>query len=216
MNEDELLNALPPNMRRLAKTSRREGDFTYLRLAGAAVVSSLATDRRLQRRHMARWKYLVTMVTVSIIGMTIGCSALNDSSHLSLFPADWRRHKEILGAFEIWLPAEWESLTAVDTALLRLHGIVSGYDFPTLFVATGDSIGGFTESIQIQSHGTALVASNPLSAAVRCCVIDTPIILVDESDTVIYPDPLDELTIFEPEGSNTVVAHRSYLLAESS
>jgi hypothetical protein len=130
-------------------------------------------------------------------------------------PQDWKRHREVLGAFELWLPEEWESIGAVRTLTYRLQDIARRTDAPFLFAVSWSNAIGDLGVIYVQGWHRAFDDYPHLEGELAWkCVSLNSAMLSDESGRNVFLEPLDHITMIEQNESSGTVAYQSFVVAQ--
>jgi hypothetical protein len=130
-------------------------------------------------------------------------------------PESWKRHKEMSGRFEVWLPEEWEDPGDIRTIMRSLRDVVEGDESPVLFVAFS-SRGPCFESIIVESYDRAFDVHAPFvwEELAREFVRLNPVILTDEAGRNVFPEPSTDIVTMEQDENKAVIAYQGYVLKQ--
>jgi hypothetical protein len=164
-----------------------------------------------------RWLLFLTVLALLLV-LLLAKYTLSVSTTLPPgVPEGWKCHREILGAFELWLPEEWESLGSIRTLTYRLQDVAKGKHAPLLFAASWSNAIGDLGVIYVQGWDRAFDDFPHLKGQELAwkCVSISPAPLLDESGRNVFPEPLGDIVTIEQDEDGDAVAYQSFALAQN-
>jgi len=163
-----------------------------------------------------KWFLLVlvaVLLLVSILAMFMPSTPAMPSPGV---PESWKRHKELFGRFEMWLPEGWEEMGYIRTTIHNLREVAEGGESPLLFSASGDRLHGFYQWVEVVGYDTAFEFYAPLvgEELAQECSRRHPVALTRESVEPVYLDD-SNIVIIELDEGQSIVAYQSEVLGQS-
>lgn len=164
---------------------------------------------------MTRGKWLLlVLASILLLVSALAIYALSTPTMPpSGVPEGWKRHQELFGRFEMWLPEGWEESGHIRTVIHRLRQVAERDEAPLLFSASGGNLDGFYQWIRVTSYDTAFEFYAPLvgEELARECSRTHSVALTLESVETVYLDS-SNVTVIKFDESKNVVAYQRGVL----
>ena len=162
-----------------------------------------------------KWLLLLFIAILLLVPILPKCILSTPTTPPPGIPESWKRHKEMSGRFEVWLPEEWEDLGDIRTIEYRLRDVVESDESPVLFVAFR-SRDPYSESIIVESYDRAFDVHAPLvwEELAREFVRLNPVILTDEAGRNVFPEPSTDIVTIEQDDNKAIIAYQGYVLKQ--
>jgi len=156
-------------------------------------------------------------------GLTISVYKLSVHKTSPGIPEGWKRHRDLFGRLEIWLPEEWTASGPIYTLLHRLRQVAEGSPSPpVLFTAWEDRSSTYSQWIKIISYDGIMAFLAPFGGEemVRECSKINPVELTLHTTETVYLDGSGIIAIEVSGGwvayqSKAIVQHQEYDLVRT-
>lgn len=163
-----------------------------------------------------RWLLLLAVASLFLVLILIKFKLLASETRPPGVPENWKRHKEVLGRFEMWLPKEWERLGGIRTVIEGLREVAEGNEAPLLFAAWRYSADGRHESVTIKDYNAAFESYAPLigEELAKECSMGKPVAFTLDFTGTVRLDDSKVMTV-ELEENEIAIAYQSDVLAQN-
>jgi hypothetical protein len=164
----------------------------------------------------SKWFLLLLVSTLFLVSILAKCLLLTPKTPPPGIPESWRRHRDVLVRFELWLPEDWEHLGGIRTAIFSIRSVAEGIRSPLLFRASGDIKQGVGEWITVRDFDAAFELYAPLTGeelARECSKFYPVVSTLPDFDGVTYLDASNVVVIDQDE-SRSAIAYQSDVLIQ--